>query len=404
MTSRGIPLYACYLPHAKSVTTSVVVKVGMCNELWPQEAGLAHAMEHMVFRGTEDFADSQKISAYIENTGGWLNAYTSRNYTYFQNQLPYMHLEKGIHSLSQLVRKPLLRPKDIKAEMQAVIQEIKQRNDDPSEVLFDEFVNESFRGHPLGRDILGTEKSVLGFKNADFKNWQNKYYRPENFMFFIVGNFKLSEAKKLFEKYFPENASGRVLARPDAVIVPVKKVRQICRDTEQAHLAIGTIVPKAEDLDSMPLLVFQQMIGGGMSSPLFQEVREKRGLAYSVHACHWLYAQLGLFFIYVGTDPKKTEEAARVSLQVIKKYKNSSKLMKLAKEMLIGELNLAMDNPKKVLGAAIEELSLFGKIYSLKERVERIKAVTIGQISKAVEKYLLNENRRVTLILGPKTK
>ncbi len=404
MTSQGIPLYACYLPHANSVTITVMVKAGTCDEIWPNKAGLAHAMEHMVFRGTEDFADNQKISAHIENTGGWLNAYTSKNYTYFQNQLPCVHIEKGIYSLSQLIRKPLLRPKDIKTEMRAIIQEIKQRNDDPSETLFDEFVNESFKGHPLGRDVLGTEKSVLSFKTDDFKNWQNKYYRPENFVFFVVGNFKLSETKKLFEKYFPENAANISGVKNNVSIVPTKKFRQIFRNTEQSHLVVGTIVPKADNPDTMPLLVFQQMISGGMSSPLFQEVRGKKGLAYDVAACHWLYTQLSLFFVYVGTDPKKTREAIKISLQIIKKSKNSKKLMEIAKEAMIGELNLAMDNPEKILVAAIEEFNLFNKVYSLKERVERIKAVTIGQISNAVEKYLLDENRHVTLILGPKTK
>jgi len=405
MTSQGVPIYACCVPSMKSVSLYAVIKAGTCDEIWPKEAGLAHAMEHMVFRGTEDFANSQKLSAYIENTGGWINASTSKAWTCFKSCVPLIHIEKSVHFLSQMIRKPLFRAEDISLEMKAVVQEIRRRNDDPRTLLINKYTREIFDKNPLGLDTLGIEDSVLHFKTADFQKWQNKFYHPGNLTFFVIGNFKEDEIKKLLEKYFPENILLENNQRTIAPIKAVKKYKHFYKDIEQAHLVFGALTPECNHPDHWPLEVFESMICGGSSSPLFQEVRDKRGLAYTAYACHWIYNGVSLFMTYIGTDPKKVKEVLKVSLEeVITKSRGSSSLMDVAKEMMIGQLTLSSDSPQKALGMTLDDINVANKITTLEEKIEKIQSVTIQQVSQAVEKYLLDENRRVTVILGPKDK
>jgi len=402
MTIQGVPIYAYHIPHAKSATITVLVKAGARDELRPKEAGLAHAMEHMVFRGTEDFPDGKDLAAYIEHIGGLINATTSKECTKYYSCVPSGHIERAIYSLSQMIRKPLLRAEDIKLEMKVVAQETLSYQDNLDESVIEEYLKEVFNGHPLAFGPLGLKKSVLNFRKTDFERWKNKFHHPNNLVFFVTGNFKIEKIKKLFEKYFPENIRSKIQKSFIVPEQPVKKYTYIPRDTKQAHVVFGTITPKAEHPDNWPLEVFETMIDGGSSSPLFQEIREKRGLAYSVGAKHWIYNEASIFTIGIETDPHKVKEAIKVSLEVIKKSKNSVTLMNIAKEIMIGKLILSSDDREDVLSAIIDDLNTFNKAVSLKEKIKKIRSVTIQQISKVVEKYLLDENRRVIVILGPK--
>ena len=404
MTVQGVPIYACNIPRAKSTTVTILVKAGTRDENWPKEAGLAHAMEHMVFRGTEDFGSSKDLASYIENIGGWLNAFTSRECTKYQSCVPSTYVEKAIYSLSQMVRRPLLRTEDVRLEMKVVAQEALSFHDSLSDSAVSEYIKTVFGNHPLGFETIGLKNSVINFKKRDFLRWKNKFYRPNNLVFFVIGGFKIDQVKKLFEKYFPENIQSKSQSDLRNPIQSIKKYRYIPRETKQAHVLFGTTTPKAGHPDNWPLEVFEVMIDGGSSSPLFQEIREKRGLAYSVDAKHWIYKESGIFMIDIETDPHKIKEVIKVSLGVMEKYRNSTELMNIAKEMMIGKLILSSDDYDDVLSIALDDFNVFNKVITVKEKIEQIKAVTIQQISRAVERYLLDEKRRVTVILGPKNK
>ncbi len=403
-TKQGVPIYAYYIPHAKSVTLTVVVKAGTRNELWPKEAGLAHAMEHMVLRGTEDFANEKDLSFFVEHIGGSVYASTSKECTKYKSCVPSTHIEKAVYVLSQIVRKPLLRKKDVGIEMNIVLQELMADNDSPDELTNIEYIKAIFGKHPLALETGGLKNTILNLRRADFKRWQRNFYRPENLAFFVIGNFDMRKLKKLFERYFPENIKSKNDANFTLAPQPVKKSLYFIRNTKQAYIYFGAMTPGADHPDSQPLDIFDIMISGGISSPLFQEIRGKRGLAYSVRAINFIYKEAGFFVTQIETDPHKVEEVIKASLEVMKRSKNSSTLMSTAKEMTIGQLKIASDNYDDFLDMAINDFNVFGRVVTLEEKINKIKAVTIEQISQAVEKYLLDENRRVIVVLGPKPK
>ena len=193
IAASGAPIYYLEMPHVKSVAMGILVKTGTRDEIWPREAGIAHAVEHMVFRGTEEFSDSKNLAAYIEDVGGTLNAWTDNEATFFYNIMPADKIKRGIHSLSQLLRKTLINEKDIKIEMQNIAQEIRRANDDPQSYLrikADEII---YNSHFLGRCELGTEESISSFKQRDFKNFMKKFYHPANYAFIAVGNFQIKQ-------------------------------------------------------------------------------------------------------------------------------------------------------------------------------------------------------------------
>lgn len=400
ISASGAPIYYYQMPHVKSVAMGVLVKAGTRDEIWPKEAGIAHALEHMVFRGTEDFPASKELAAYIEDVGGELNAWTDDEMTFFFNKLPFGKMERGIHCLSQMLRKSLLCQEDIQQEMDVVVQEIRRANDDPKCYLGIKAEEIIYNSHPLGRNTLGTETSVSGFEPHDFRRFIRKFYHPANLRFIIVGNFGIEQVKDLFEKYFPgksdepSNQRKKIKAK-----LPKEKLFVKARHIEQCHLIIGTLVCEAGSPDRWPLLVFRTMISGGMSSPLFQEVREKRGLAYEVWANCGFESDIGDFGIYIGTDPKRKDEAIKASLKVMEKSK-TARLLKKAKEMSVGRLALQYESPSSILSVAAMEIGTTDEVMTYEEKTRKINEVTLDQVKEVCEKYL-SEERLVTVMLMP---
>jgi len=401
VTAQGVPLYYLRMPFVKSVAAGVLVKAGTRDEIWSEEAGLAHALEHVLFQGTEEFPDSQSFSAYIEDVGGHLNAWTDAEMTLFYNILPTDKIERGIYSLSQMIRKPLLPERNIQTEMQNIVQEIRRANDVPQIYLMIKAGEIVYNGHPLGRSGLGTEEAVNSFKSNNFRNFMQKFYHPANYTFIVVGNFEIGQIKDLFEKYFPETVNLPTNQRSQTIAnLPQDKLFIISRQVEQCHLIIGTSTCSFNNPDKWPLRIFRTMIDGGSSSPLFQEVREKRGLAYEVQAECDFWSDLGSFDVYIGTDPERKDEAIRVALSVIQDSKNSTQLLKKAKEMAIGRMALKYESTNGILQIAAEELGKTGTILSFEEIIQKIKSVTIEQVEAVVNKYL-SEDRLVTVMLVP---
>lgn len=400
-TTQGVPLYCMEMPWAKSVATGVLVKAGTRDEIWPKEAGIAHALEHMLFQGTEEFPTSRDIWGHLEDIGGRPNAWTWKEMTFYHNYLPADKVERGIHILGQMLRKSFLREANIKTEMQNIIQEIRRANDDHRSYLSrrgDEII---YNGHVIGRDSHGTEEAVANFKSDDFREFMRRFYLPENFTFIVAGNVNTQEIKDLFESNFPEPA-GILHNKRSAFSANLSsdKLFVIPRKIEQCHLIIGTLTCGAKNCDYWPLKLFETMIDGGASFPLFQEVRDKRGLAYSVSADCSFWSDTGDFSIYIGTDPARKDEAIRTALDVVKDNKNSEKLLERARELMLGRMALAQESSYNILQAAAYQLGKSGDVTSYDKKIELIKSVNIKQVEEVVEKYL-SEDKMVTVMLMP---
>jgi len=398
----GVKLYVLPLPHVQTVALGVHVNVGTRDEIWPREAGLAHALEHMVFQGTEEFPDSRSVSEYLESIGGMLNAFTWQEMTFYFNRLPCVEKERGFRILSQQLQKSLFLPEKIPPEMQNIVQEIHRANDNPPSFLEDRAYKVFYGEHPLGKRTLGLEESVTGFVREDFQNFLNKFYYLSNFTFVAAGNIKPKEAKKFFERHFPESTEKPRSERGFLKIFTTPRDTIIQKEVEQAHMFLGATTCSSLDRDSLILNIFKIMIGGGMSFPLFQEVRDKRGLCYEIKADYHSWSDVGLFSIYLGTDYKRKEEAKSAVVEVIQNSKKSQNLLERAKLFVKGRIAFAFEDAGNIIKNAGFDITFRGRPKSYKEKINEVQSITIKEVEKVVDLYLSSE-RLTEVSLVPKS-
>jgi len=396
-TDLGVPLHTYNMPHANSVVCCKLVNVGTRDEKWPEEAGLTHALEHMVFQGTENFPDSQTLGAYIENIGGDINAMTGHEKTCFYVYVPANEIERAIHVLSQMMMRPLLPESKIKTEMDAIIEETHMHNDEPRDRTLILARNKVYGEHPLGREISGTEESVLNFKLSDFCRFHRYYYHASNLNFIVVGRLPqngVDVVTKLFSKHFfgiekGSSTSREVNLKTDGRLLfcqEKKDIKQVCI-VLAAPIYHGT---SKEEHDILSL--FSEMIGGGSSFPLFVEVRDKLGLCYEIFSHNDRQSDLSSFLIYTGTKPDRFKEAISKIFDIINISKTDSTLLERAKLMLLGQLAISFDNPLQVTIAATRDIVLSGKARDQEEIAEIVTGITIDDINRVATKYLNRDN------------
>lgn len=392
LTNSGVVLWVLNLPYSASLSLGVLVKAGTRDENWPKEAGIAHALEHMHFQGTEGFPNSKEVSGYIEEVGGTISAWAWKEMTFHWVKVPAIYSKRATHILCEQLRKSLIPKEKIPIEMKNVIEEIHRKNDNPRafiQVVSDEFV---YKNHPLSKNTLGLEKSVLAFTREDFISFKNRYYRPSNYIFIAAGKITQDEALNLFNEYFPEKISGiSNIYSPQNLEETKNRWLVKNRDIEQIHLLISATTGRAQEKEALYLDFFEDMISGGMSFPLFQEVRDKRGLCYEVWASHTKWSDIGKFDIYIGTNPKKYKEAIEASLEVIKKYKSDETLLEKVKNLKIGQITLLYEDTARIIDRAARDIAFTGKPQDYNQIIKEIKEVNIDNIKSAVEKYLKSD-------------
>jgi predicted Zn-dependent peptidase len=400
LTDSGVSLWTLNLPYSGSVSLGVLVRTGTRDEIWPKEAGIAHALEHMHFQGTEDFPTSQKVSGHIEEVGGMINAWTWKEMTFHWIKVPALYYERAAHILSEQLRKSIFPQEKIPIEMKNIVQEIHRKNDNPRDLIWvvsDKFI---YKDHPLAKNTLGLEESVLSFTRDDFLGFKNRYYDSSNYVFIAIGKITSEEALNLFNKYFPEKPN----VSPN--IYPCQKLKEAenhwfvkKKDIEQVHLFISAVTGKAREKDTLYLDFFKDMISGGMSFPLFQEVRDKLGLCYEIWADNTKWNDIGKFDIYIGTDPKRYKEAIEASIKVIEKYKADENLLKKVKNLKIGKITLLYEDTAMIINQAAQDIAFTGEPKDYNQIIKEIKEVNIDNIKGAVEKYLKPGSIFFTLIV-----
>ncbi|HMF32656.1 MAG TPA: pitrilysin family protein [Candidatus Lokiarchaeia archaeon] len=398
-TESSSPLWIFPQQNANSVAFGVLIFAGTRDEIWPKEAGIAHALEHMHFQGTEKFPSSVKVSSYIEDVGGRVNAYTSKEMTFYHLHLPVEYAKRGVEILSQQIQASIFPEEKIGTEMNNIIQEIRRRNDIPRSHVF-ALHNELIYGkHPLGRDTLGTEESVANFGRGDFFSFKERYYNSSNMVFLAAGNIGDIEAVDLFDEFFPfvpgeknerkiEEGSG-FSARSQ-----IEK-----RDITQVHLVMSAVIESAALVDSSALELFNYMVSGGMSFPLFQEVRDKRGLCYEINAGLAKWSDFSNFNIYVGTDPNRYNEAIKATLDVLEDSKSDTALLERAKALRIGRMALNFENMLNVIDIAANDITFLGAPRGYEQVTSEIEKVTIDDVEKSVSNYLSNDRISTTMLV-----
>lgn len=407
--SNGAVLYHAFMPWSHIVMSGVLVEAGTNDESWPEEAGLAHASEHMRFQGTEKFPDSGAISAHIEDVGGVSNAWTNHEGTFFYQIVPAREFKRSLVVSSQLLLHAKFPEEKIKIEMDNIVQEIKRANDDHRSFLWHKFAEHLYCGYRLERMVLGNEKTVSSFTQDRFIKFARRAYKSSKFIFIVAGNVKKDLAVKLFEKYFTVDSATAVqdnyLPSNFGCNLTGKKVdlrasKIYSRDVEQIHMQIGYGPFERRKHLVAALNVFSAMIDGGMSFPLFQIVRDQNGLCYEIGADFEKHPDLCHFEIYVGTDPKRYEKAEELILKIIDESKKDRKLLRRAKELLLGRLAFAYDNPSTVASQIAHSITASGYPRSRQEIACEINSVNIEQVEETVSTYL-NPGKRITVMLKP---
>jgi predicted Zn-dependent peptidase len=305
----GLRVISQDMPSVRSVSIGCWVNTGSRDEN-PEEAGASHFLEHLLFKGSEDWS-ARRISDALDAVGARHNAFTSKEYTGFWARLRDADLPMGVEILGEMLQRPAFRQDEIDSERHVVLEEINMNEDDPTDVAHEQFIHALWDGHPLAPPILGTKESIVGLSRETIRDYWQRRYTPESVVVAAAGRIDHEDLVELVAEHFggwEGPATGRRLDLP--IVEPRVAVRH--RDTEQAHLVIGSPGLATNDDRRFAMIVADHVLGGGMSSRLFHEIRETRGLAYAVHSFRMPFEEAGATAVYVGTTPDQAAEVLKL--------------------------------------------------------------------------------------------
>ena len=388
----GLRIITTNRPQTESVSVGFWVRTGAAYEK-PEENGISHFIEHMVFKGTKN-RSSRQISEEIENVGGQSNAYTSREITAFYARVLKNDLHVALDVISDLILNPTFPENEMIKEKDVVIQEIKQSIDAPDELIFDFFQQQAFPDQPLGRTILGSEKNVLSFKNQNMFDYMNSHYAAENIVCTAAGNLNHDELVKMVEERFSDFRAKTNFAIPSQNYRGGVSVTK--KDIEQTHFLLGFKGYNHKHKNYMPMLVLSTIFGGGMSSRLFQEIREKRGLVYTIYSFANSHSSSGTFGIYAGTTAQELQTLIPVLLDEIKKIQNdpvSDIELERAKAQIKASIFMSLESSSASAEMIARHHLIYGRLLTSDEIMAKINAITKEDLlSTARELFSSNPN------------
>ena len=399
--SNGVRVVCDPMPGLESLALSVVVGAGSRWEA-PAVAGWSHLLEHMVFKGAGDRSSRDIVEA-IEAEGGNINAATGYERTSFQVRCLKGGLPLGMEVIADLVRRPTMDPADLEREKQVVGQEIAEAADTPDDRVFDLAQDRAFAGQALGRPILGTDASIAAADKASLSEFHAGLYAPDRIVVSAAGAVDEDELLALAERAFGDAAAPeRPLAEPDTAHFAGGSVAET-RKLEQAQIVLLLPAPGARDDDYFALRLFSEILGGGMSSRLFQVLREDRGLAYAIDAYADTYADVGVLGVYAGTAAKDAAETARLVAEEIKSLAAKVQPAELAraKAQAKAQLFMGRESPMARAEQAAGQLILFGRTFEAAELAASVDAVGPADLARIGER-LLGPGLSATAVLGSK--
>ena len=391
-----------HLPNTSKIAyCGYQIKAGTRNEK-PGDEGLAHFCEHVTFKGTQTHTSTAIINK-LESVGGDLNAFTNKEDTVFYSAIPVEHFAKAVDVLSDIVFYSIFPQEEIDKEVEVICDEIESYNDSPAELIYDEFENLVFKGHPLGHNILGSADRVRGFATADAMRFTQQYYRPDNAIFFVYGNIDFKRLVKTLEKLTPKQQQESLV--DEAQMVANGKLPELTilnHDTHQAHVMIGNRAYSATHPLRIPLYLLNNMLGGpGMNARLNVILRERRGLVYSVESSMVCYGDTGLWAVYFGCDPHDVNRCVRLVKSEFNRLMEkplSEKTLAAAKKQIKGQLAVACDNNENFAIDFGKSFLHFGDEKDIEKLYQKIDAVTAEQIQQ-VAKEIFDKESLATLVI-----
>lgn len=386
------------MPGLKSASLGIWVDAGARHETATQN-GIAHFLEHMAFKGTTS-RTSLEIAEAIENVGGFINAYTSRETTAYYARVLEEDVPLALDVISDILLNPLFDPREIEVERGVILSEIGQSLDTPDDIVFDWLQETAFPDQPMGRPILGPAERVRSFNRDDLAGFVEEYYGPEQMVLSAAGAVDhdsiVAEAEQLFGGLKRRNASAFAPARF------VGGEKRVIKDLEQAHFTFATESPGFRADDVYTGQIFSSVLGGGMSSRLFQEAREKRGLCYSIFAQASAHEDTGMFTVYAGTSGKDVAALAELTINELRRARTdmSEAEVERARQQMKAGMLMGLENPSARAERMARMVSVWGRVPSLEEAIGKIDAVTPEKIMTFASKTCNNTNPAMALY-GP---
>jgi predicted Zn-dependent peptidase len=379
--ANGIRLVTERMPEARSVSLGVWVGVGGRDE--PDElAGASHFLEHLLFKGTPT-RSARQIAELVDATGGEMNAFTTREHTAYYTRLPAAQADLGLDILGDVLTEPAFRPHEVDAERQVIVEEILMNLDVPEDHVHTLLAEALFPGHPLGREVLGTRETVEAATRDQIAEFFGRWYLPRNLVVVAAGDLDHDHVVDRLDASLGRLVGGeRPVRRVPAVDVEPRLV--LDDPTEQVHVAMGWRGVDHHDDDRYALTIANQILGGGMASRLFQQVREERGLCYSVYSWASTYADAGTAGIYAGTAPSRLPEVLSVIDDEVAKLVASGVTegeLAVAKGFVEGSLVLGLEDSGSRMARLGRSLMARDEIVTVEDQLARIRAVTADQVA-----------------------
>lgn len=397
----GLKIMTEHMPTARSVSLGIWLRSGSRHET-AAENGISHFIEHMVFKATKT-REAEDIARALDEIGGHMDAYTSRELVCYNAKVLDEHLPQALDVLADLARNPLFREDDIAKEKSVVLEEMKMDEDSPEYQTHDIFCRNFWKDNSLGRPILGVPWTVRSFDSSTLKKYFKRYYSAPNILVTAAGQVKHAKFVKLVESYFgalpkrkpvPSLPTAATFARISARNKP---------SLEQVQMCLGAPACSISNPERYSGFVLNTILGGGMSSRLFQNIRERQGLVYNISTDLTLYRDTGCFGVYAGTSPDKLRQVVTSTMEEIRRIKQDrvedSELVR-AKANLKGSIVLGLESSSSRMSNLARQDIFFGSFTDVDEAIARVEAVTADEVRDFADRYLRGSDLALT-VLGP---
>jgi predicted Zn-dependent peptidase len=399
----GLVVRTEFVPGVRSVSIGVWVRAASLHER-REQMGISHLLEHLVFKGTER-RSAREIALALESRGGSLDAYTGREHTCYQAHVLDRDLPVAVDLLRDLVLSPLLREQDLRLERQVIYDEIALVEDTPDDLAFERHNKLLWADHPYGHTILGTRDSLGAMSASDVRAIHAREYRPDNIVIAAAGNIDHDNVVALLDAAGWSAPGDRVpearVSRPPTPAAP--RVEHVSRDSQQTHIVFGSTTIPMGDPMRPAFLVLSTLLGGGMSSRLFQRIREELGLAYAVYAFQSLYADVGVHGVYVGTAPETATQALDAVRDELRRLTDDGvgeDELQLGRQQMIGQFLLSLESVGARMNRAASR-ELYNEPYrTVDEVIARIEGVTPNDLLNVARAWHVPE-RQTVVVLGP---
>jgi predicted Zn-dependent peptidase len=395
----GVRVVTESVPDARSLAVGVYVGVGGRDE--PDLlAGASHFLEHLLFKGTPT-RSARELAEAIDATGGDMNAYTSREHTAFYARVPAAHGPMAVRILAEVLGEPALRPDEVDAEREVILEELAAAEDSPEDVVHTRLADALFPGHPLGREVLGTEATIEALSRDEIAGFHGEWYRPANLVVAAAGRTTHQEVLDLLDGFNGAGDGGAVPERSAPVADPEPLV-VVRHPVEQAHLTFGWRGLAQDDPDRWALAVANYALGGGTASRLFQEVREERGLAYTVYSSVSMNVDCGALTAYAATSPAKVPEVVEITERIVAELVEggiTAREHTLALGFLEGSLELAQEDTGSRMARIGRSEQVRAEVLTLDEHLAKLRAVTPDDVARVLRRVL--GGHRTLVAVGP---